>query len=302
MRAFPQVPARIARAFPARPADAHKYAVGTVTVVGGSAHFINAPVIAGLGARAAGAGLVRLVVPDASRIAACALVPEATFVRQTATCVPPQADVTAVGMGLGTSPSAERLVSRILSGGTGRFVLDADALSVLARWHSGKSAAMHVTQGQTLVLTPHAGEAARLLTCTSAEIDRDRVAAVRRIAARYNAVVVLKGRNTCVAQPCSDEVFVCDAGNPFMAMGGMGDLLSGILAARWARLVRHFAANGQEGEASLAFLAAASAVWIHAAASDAIVCDDPPGDPSIVNTASAVSSLRVKLERESAYA
>ena len=74
-----QVSEMIANAFPKRPADANKYSVGTVTVVGGSGRFIHAPSICGLGARAAGAGLIHLVVPDASRIAAGNLVPEATF-------------------------------------------------------------------------------------------------------------------------------------------------------------------------------------------------------------------------------
>ena len=69
------LPSSLAAAFPKRPVDLHQYTAGTVTVVGGSAHYIHAPVIAGLGARAAGAGLVQLVVPDASRIAAGALVP-----------------------------------------------------------------------------------------------------------------------------------------------------------------------------------------------------------------------------------
>ena len=92
-------PASIAAAFPKRALDLYKYSAGTVTVVGGSEHYVHAPVIAGLGARAAGAGLVQLVVPDASRIAAGALVPEATFTKLTPACVPPRADVTVVGMG-----------------------------------------------------------------------------------------------------------------------------------------------------------------------------------------------------------
>ena len=94
------VPNELSQAFRRRPADANKRTVGTVAVVGGSTHYVHAPVIAGLGARAAGAGLVQLVVPDASRMAAGALVPEATFLKLAATCVPPKADVTVMGMGL----------------------------------------------------------------------------------------------------------------------------------------------------------------------------------------------------------
>lgn len=289
MRTLP--PATLVSAFPKRPTDLHKYSAGTVTVVGGSARYIHAPVIAALGARAAGAGLVQLVVPDASRIAAGALVPEATFTKQTPTCVPPRADVTVVGMGLGTAQNSEMLVSRILSGSSGRFVLDADALGILAKWYATRPRALAEVEGQTLVLTPHAGEAARLLACTPEEIQSDRPAAVRRIVERYRATVVLKGPHTLVAAPDRDEIFTCPAGNPFMALGGMGDLLAGALAARWASLSK------SRPDPDAAYLAACAAVWLHAAASDALVNADPPADPSVVNTAHALASLRVALER-----
>ena len=276
-------PDLIRNAFPPRPADAHKYSVGTVTVVGGSHRFIHAPVICGLGARAAGAGLVHLVVPDASRIAAGALVPEATFMKQTATCVPPKADTTVIGMGLGVTQTAEMLVSRLLSGSRGRFVLDADALTILSNWYAKKPNALPVIEGQSAILTPHAGEAARLLACGPEEVQGDRAGAARRIVERYHAICVLKGAHTIVASP-DGRTFTCEAGNPFMAMGGMGDLLSGVIAARWAYLKD-------------AYLAACSSVWLHATASDALVNATPPGDPSIVNTAAKIGSLRVTLER-----
>ena len=284
-----QIPEQIAVAFPKRPVESHKYSVGVVTVVGGSARYVHAPVIAGLGARAGGAGLVQLVVPDASRIAAAALVPEATFAEPTSAGAPPRADVTAVGMGLGNSQDGEDLVLRLLSGRPGRFVLDADALGLLAKWHA--AGAVPKAEGQTLVLTPHVGEAARLLDCTTEEILADRPAAVRRLAARYQATVVLKGPHTLVAAPDRAEIFTCPAGNPFMALGGMGDLLAGVLAARWAYLEK----TAPSPEA--AFLAAGAAVWLHAAASDALVAADPPADPSVVNTAHALASLRVALEK-----
>ena len=285
----PSLPLTLAAAFPKRPADLHKYTAGTVAVVGGSARYPHAPVIAALGARAAGAGLVQLVVPDASRIAAGALVPEATFTKQTPACVPPRADVTAMGMGLGNSPDGERLVSRILSASPGRFVLDADALGLLAKWHAAGS--LPKEEGQTLVLTPHVGEAARLLACTTEEIQSDRPAAVRRIADRYQATTVLKGPHTLVAAPGREDLFECEAGNPFMALGGMGDLLAGVLAARWAYLSKTCP------DPNAAFLAACAAVWLHAAANDAVVAANPPVDPSIVNTAHALASLRVTLEK-----
>lgn len=275
----------------------HKYDAGVVTVVGGSARYIHAPVIAGLGARAAGAGLVQLTVPDASRIAAGAIVPEATFMKLTATCTPPAADVTVVGMGLGTTVAAEATVSKLLSGSSGRFVLDADALALLAKWYAGRGRNRVSGAGQTLVITPHAGEAARMLGCSSEAVQSDRRAAALKLAQRYSAVAVLKGEGTAVARPDSDEVWICPAGNPFMALGGMGDLLAGMIGARWARLARiRGAANGADGTAD-AVLAAEAAVWLHASAADRLVGMTPPVEPSVANVAAAAASLRIECER-----
>ena len=275
------IPDELKGAFKQRPLDANKRSVGTVSVVGGSSHYIHAPVIAGLGARAAGAGLVQLVVPDASRIAAGALVPEATFTKLVATCVPPKADVTVIGMGLGVTVTAEVIVSRLLSGAGGRFVLDADALAVLASWY-GRTDGYDPAKGQELVLTPHEGEAAKLLGWNRERVASDRRAALREIVDRYGATVVLKGARTLVMSADGSRVYENATGNPFMALGGMGDLLAGVIGARWAYL---------KGDS---FLAAAASVWLHGAASDALVADG--GDPSLVNTAARIGSLRVKYD------
>ena len=275
------VPENLSGSFFARPVDANKYSVGTVTVVGGSGHYIHAPVIAGLGARSAGAGLVQLVVPDASRIAAGSLVPEATFTKLVATCVPPKADVTVIGMGLGVSVSTEVIVSRLLSGSRGRFVLDADALAILASWY-GRSDGYDPAKGQELVLTPHEGEAAKLLGWPREKVRENRLSAAREIADRYGATAVLKGAKTLVVSADGAHVYENQTGNPFMALGGMGDLLAGVIGARWAYL---------KGDP---FLAAASGVWLHGTASDAVV--NAAQDPSIANTAASIGSLRVRLD------
>ncbi len=268
-------------AFLPREADANKWTVGTVTVVGGSGRYIHAPVIAGLGARCAGAGLVQLVVPDASRIAAGNLVPEATFTKLVSTCVPPRADVVAMGMGLGTGVTTEVIVSRLLSGSKGRFVIDADALAILSKWYAMLDG-YDPAQGQELVLTPHEGEAAKLLGWTKERVHSDRLACAKEIVERYGATVVLKGAKTLVVSADAKRVYENDSGNPYMALGGMGDLLAGVIAARWAYLK------------SDPFLAAASSVWLHGAASDALVaaCEDA----SIVNTAAKIGAMRIKLD------
>ena len=276
------IPEELKGAFLPRPLDANKYSVGTVTVVGGSGHYMNAPVIAALGARAAGAGLVQLVVPDVSRLAAGALVPEATFTKLTQTVIPPKADVIVAGMGLGTGVATQATVSRLLSGSSGRFVLDADALTVLALWY-GKNDGYDPAAGQELVLTPHEGEAARLLGWKKEKVHADRLAAAKAIVERYGATVVLKGAETLVVSADGEKVYVNHTGNPFMALGGMGDLLAGVIGARWAYLKGY------------PFLAAASSTWLHGAASDRLVEDGK--DPSIANTAAAIGSIRVRQDR-----
>jgi NAD(P)H-hydrate epimerase len=186
-------------------------------------------------------------------------------------------------MGLGVSVSTEVIVSRLLSGSSGRFVLDADALAILAGWY-GKNDGYDPAAGQELVLTPHVGEAAKLLGWTREEVAADRRRAAMEIVERYGATVILKGERTLVVSADGRRCFENSTGNPFMAVGGMGDLLAGAVGARWAYL---------KGDP---FLAAASAVWMHGAASDEVVESD--GDPSITNTAAAIGSLRVRLEKK----
>ena len=280
---MPNIPPQLEGAFKMRPIDADKYSVGTVAVVGGSSRYANAPVMAGLGARAAGAGLVSLVSPNVSRLAMAALLPEATFVRLSLTSVPPRSDAVIIGMGLGKDTFAELTVMRILSGSEGRFVVDADALSVLAAVHE-KTGICNRASGQEFILTPHEGEAARLLGRNREDIAAHRLSSAREIARRYHATVVLKGPRTIVVSRDGLKTYTNKTGNPFMALGGMGDLLAGVIGARWAYLKCD------------PFVAAASAVWLHGAASDRVVAE--ARDPSIMNTAAEIGSLRVRLDSE----
>jgi hydroxyethylthiazole kinase-like uncharacterized protein yjeF len=237
--------------------------------------------MAGLGARVAGAGLVSLVAPNVSRLAMGALLPEATFTKLSSECVPPRADVIVAGMGLGTDGFAEGTVTRLLSGGCGRLVLDADALTILSAGAARGERSVPAA-GKEVVLTPHEGEAARLLGCSRESVASDRMSAAKEIARRYGATVVLKGAGTIVVSADCSLTYINQTGNPFMALGGMGDLLAGMIGARWAYL---------KGDP---FLAASSAVWLHGAASDRVVSS--PRDASIVNTAAEAGSLRVMLD------
>ncbi len=129
------------------------------------------------------------------------------------------ADVIALGPGLGQDDWARTMFETAL-GSDRPTIVDADALNLLAQ---SPRANAH------WILTPHPGEAARLLGKTAAEVQRDRLGAARAIAARYGGIVVLKGAGTLVV---SDEGLpaICDRGNPGMASAGMGDVLTGVIA------------------------------------------------------------------------
>jgi len=130
--------------------------------------------------------------------------------------------VLVVGPGLGRSAWSEQLLQKAVATGL-PMVLDADALTILA-----EGRVVPNLDGHQWVLTPHAGEAARLLDTTVAAVQADRFAAVREIQQKFNAVVLLKGPGTLIAG--KDQLIkVCPYGNPAMATAGMGDLLSGIV-------------------------------------------------------------------------
>jgi NAD(P)H-hydrate epimerase len=129
--------------------------------------------------------------------------------------------VLVVGPGLGRSSWSEQLLQKAVASGL-PMVLDADALNILADGRVVK------TTDHSWILTPHAGEAARLLKISVAEVEADRFSAVQQIQQKYNAVVLLKGPGSLIAVD-NQITKVCPYGNPGMATAGMGDLLSGII-------------------------------------------------------------------------
>jgi NAD(P)H-hydrate epimerase len=157
-----------------------------------------------------------------------------------------RADVIAIGPGLGQGEWGAALLRHVLASEK-PLVIDADALNLLVGTTS--------TLPPEAIITPHPGEAARLLECTTSDIQRDRFAAARELSARYRCVVVLKGAGSIVAAP--DRLpRVIEAGNPGMAVGGMGDVLTGTIAALLAQGLP-------------AFEAAGAGALLHAAAGDA---------------------------------
>ncbi|MBJ6982911.1 NAD(P)H-hydrate dehydratase [Luteimonas sp. MC1572] len=219
----------LAAALPPRRRNAHKGDSGHVLVVGGDHGTGGAVIIAAAAALRAGAGLVSVATREAHVSALLARAPEAMAHggddpdAWSALCA--AASVCAVGPGLGRTAWARRLLDVALASGT-PLVLDADALNLLAE-------APRVLPPSTIV-TPHPGEAARLLGSTAADVQGDRFGAVRALRERLGCVVVLKGAGTLVAAPGRD-IMVIDAGNPGMAVGGMGDALTGVVAALCAQ-------------------------------------------------------------------
>jgi len=215
----------VAALFAPRAAAAHKGTYGTLGVVGGAWGMAGAAALAARAAFRSGAGKVVVVADERSRVAVHALVAEAT----TAATLPAEGlTALAVGPGLGTSEASRALLASALAAGL-PTVLDADALNLLA----GRPETLAARRGAT-VLTPHPGEASRLLGLTSAAVVADPEAAALRLAERSGAVVVLKGFRSVVAGP-DGRVRRVLSGNPGMASGGAGDVLTGMVGALLAR-------------------------------------------------------------------
>lgn len=216
----------VARLFPGREPTAHKGTFGTVGVVGGSEGMAGAPALAARAAFRAGAGKVVVAAPPGVRAVAHALCPEATTAPEDA--CPADARALAVGPGLGTADGSLSRLAAALERPVAA-VFDADALNLVAGSPERFSARTAPT-----VLTPHPGEAARLLGVPTERITADRAGAALELARRSGAVVVLKGFRSLVASP-DGRLSVVLAGNPGMATGGSGDVLTGIVAALLAR-------------------------------------------------------------------
>ena len=232
---------------PPRRRCAHKGNTGHALLVGGAPGMSGAIRLAGEAALRAGSGLVSIATHPAHAPFLNLLRPELMVhaVDSPATLRPLLARMEAIGIGPGMAQTAwSRNLLTLIQNATQPKVLDADALNLLAQNRS---------QRDDWILTPHPGEAARLLACTTADVEQDRIAAASRLQREYAGVIVLKGAGTLVAS--ANGVAFCDAGNPGMASGGMGDALTGIITA--------LLAQGLSLEA-----AATTGVWVHAHAAD----------------------------------
>lgn len=213
-----------------RARSAHKGNFGHVLVIGGDYGYAGAARLAAEAAVRVGAGLVTLATRSSHAAPIIATRPElmCRSVDTPEQLLPllDRATVLALGPGLGQSAWGESLLSTALAARQ-PLVVDADALNLMARAAPPRRG--DAGASQRWVLTPHPGEAARLLGCSPREIQADRFAAVRELVERFGGVCVLKGSGTLVLE-AGGEVGVVDGGNPGMAVGGMGDVLTGIIA------------------------------------------------------------------------
>ena len=256
---------------PRRARESHKGTFGSVLTVAGSAFYRGAALLAAEGALRTGAGIVTLASVEPVVSAAAACLPECCLCPCSAGVeggIAPEnvplirrqkATVLLLGPGLGgTAQSAARaaetlaLVQQLLPGFEGSAVLDADGLNAAAQLLAGGRELPH--PAGELIVTPHPGEMARLTGLPAAQINADREGTARQYAKAWNAVVVLKGARTVVAAP-DGRMLVNPTGNPGLARGGSGDVLSGMTAALLACGLP-------------AFEAAACAVYLHGAAAD----------------------------------
>jgi NAD(P)H-hydrate epimerase len=228
--------AEIHEALPRRPRSSNKGNFGRVLIVGSGSGMPGATRLAGEACLRVGAGLVTVAVAPENIAAIAAGRPELLCVAVTGEAALSEAigraDVIAVGPGLGRSPWAREALDAVLGSGK-PLVMDADALNLLAE--------RGTLAREDWILTPHPGEAGRLLGVSAQDIQRDRLAALDRLLERYHGTVVLKGAGTLVGAR-GRTPGVCERGNPGMATAGSGDVLTGAIAGILAQCQDHWAA------------------------------------------------------------
>jgi len=255
-----------------RAADANKGAFGHVLVVGGALGKAGAPAMASLAALRSGAGLVTAAVPAPALAQVAGFAPELMTQPLAATAAGEIAadgitqeslasltkgkSVLAIGPGMGQGAGARAFLAQLLDATTIPAVLDADALNLLA---ADTGLIFKLTKmgkaGRTLVLTPHPGEMARLAGTTVPAIQANRLEAARTFSQSNGVTLVLKGARTLIAHP-DGSVAVNTSGNPAMAKGGSGDMLTGCIAG----LLAQYAAEPER--------AVEAAVYLHGLAAD----------------------------------
>jgi hydroxyethylthiazole kinase-like uncharacterized protein yjeF len=228
---------------PPRPADTHKYRTGTLLLVAGSHAYGGAAHLAALGALRSGAGLVTAAIPRCLEVPLRTALPEAIVAPLAETSsgtLAPLAEpawsrlcegkkALALGPGLDANPDTDSWVREILARLEGPAVIDADGLGTFARGGAEPS-----FQHAEVVLTPHAGELARLTGLTSAQVEEQKFELVCELAARWQVVLMLKGSTTLVGTP-GGRLYFNPGGCDALARGGSGDVLTGLIGGLLAQ-------------------------------------------------------------------
>jgi hydroxyethylthiazole kinase-like uncharacterized protein yjeF len=261
-----------------RPRDSNKGSFGHVLVVGGSRGKAGSAAMAGMAALRSGAGLSTVATPRSVLATVAGFHPELMtepLDETTAGSIAIQAGthlaelaknktVLAIGPGISRHPETSELVRELVKNPGQPMVLDADGLNAFEGGAKGLNG-----KGRSLVITPHPGEMARLAGCTIAEVQQDRIPVARNFARDHALIVVLKGHRTLIAQPNGD-LWVNPTGNPGMATGGTGDILTGMVAGFIAQ------------HPTRIFEAVVAAVYLHGLAGD-VACEST-GEHSLVAT------------------
>jgi len=219
---------------PRRSRIAHKGAFGRVLIIGGDYGMAGAALMAAEAACRVGAGLIYAVTRPEHVPAWVAHRPEIMVkgidITQHVEAMLEQVDVVVIGPGLGQQAWGQQLFQKAILADK-PMIIDADALNLLAQ----QATCIHqnIAPRDNWVLTPHSGEAARLLDCTINEVEQDRFNAVSLLQKKYGGTVILKGAGTLIAS--STSLYLINTGNPGMASGGMGDVLSGLLGGLLAQ-------------------------------------------------------------------
>jgi ADP-dependent NAD(P)H-hydrate dehydratase / NAD(P)H-hydrate epimerase len=223
--------------------DSHKGDYGRVLIVGGSRGKTGAPHLSALGALRSGAGLVTIATPTSCQAVIAAMAPEymTEALDEAEEGLDPDAvervlelarDVVAIGPGLGQAAGTRDFVLRLVDRATMPLVIDADGLNAFGRDPDRLAG----REGRDVIITPHPGEMGRLVGMSTEEVQANRLDIARNFAVVHHVYVVLKGHRTLIATP-DEKVFINPTGNPGMATGGTGDVLTGMMAAWLAQLL-----------------------------------------------------------------
>ena len=254
-------------ALPARQPDSHKGDYGRVLIVAGSRGKTGAAHLAAVGALRSGAGLVTVATAASCQAVVAAMGPEymtealeeddeGLSANGVDRVLEMARDVIALGPGLGQSAATTRFIAALVDRATMPLVIDADGLNAFSS-HPDRLAGR---EGRDVIITPHPGEMARLVGMSTDEVQASRLEIARNFAVAHHVYVVLKGHRTLIATP-DEQVFINPTGNPGMATGGTGDVLTGMIAAWLAQLL--------DAEAACKI-----AVYLHGMAGDLAEADE----------------------------